>query len=32
MGETGRLTFVRRLGIRKRIRISQFRFQEVQCG
>jgi len=32
MGEIGRLTFIRRLGIPKRNGISQFPFQKVQCG
>jgi len=32
MGEIGRLTFIRRLDIPKRIGILQFQFQKVQCG
>jgi len=31
MGEIGRLTFIRRLGIHKRSGISQFRFQKKIC-
>jgi len=31
MGEVGRLTFIRRVGIPKRSEISQFRFQELIC-
>jgi len=32
MGEVGWLTFIRCLGIRKRIGTSQFRFQMIQWG
>jgi len=31
IGEVGRLTFIRRVGIPKRSEISQFRFQELIC-